>query len=1304
MHSPMHQKRQPSACPAANFKHHKSMSTRTVITRSQQTLRLFSLMTVLAMGVGFMLSGSLALAQANLFKFDFEDAPGTTTTSDTSLGGASVALSLKNGANAATDYHGAIGSGVSGLVSGKRALDFSSTTAYGTGAAGPNAIGTSAAFGLGSVTSFIVTEWIKPTALPAPAALDGRLFVLGPNALTTDVNAADTIGIKIQAPNQINFHINNGNPTATAIFPANLPLNTWLFIAFVYDGSNVRIYQGSETAAATLISTTAAPGLTCNLGATSTLSIGNRGTRVRPFAGFIDDVRFYTNSGTANFVEDIRQQAVGGAPTVTGIYPDGSLLQQATNKFVFTASSPSGTWGPGKNITNITMVLNGVDVSSQLVLVTNGSPTNISASFTGLKKDQTNTVSITVRDASGLTGTAAVTFDTFSPDYFTWEAEEFDHDSGQYIDAPLYTSSQIGGSYNGLDSVEGVDTHKGAASGPAQASDYRAGAADAARTQTPAVTDTQRQKFLDAIAAGDSNVVDHIVGFWSSAEWQNYTKTFPAGSYNVYGRLSCGASATLTFSKITSGQGTSTQTTTNLGTFSLTGNNFSTYQWIPLRDGVGNLASINLSGVNTVRVTSGGGANANFYMLVPANTNLPSISGVYPNGLALFQSTNKLVFTVSSAVSTISTNSITLQLNGTNVSSNLVFNGSPTSWNVSYTGLLPNQTYTAVISVTDANGGTATSTLKLDTWNPVFQFEAEDFDFNGGQYIDNPTPSSYAGQVGVTGIDEFNNNAVPPYAGASASNKRPNDPIATTLVTDAHRQQFINANASDYNVGFLGPFFWQNYTRTWPSGKFNVYGRMASGAINPTTLHMGLDEVTAGWGTATQFSRHVGAFTIPTSGGYSAYLYVPLMDKFGNYANMTLGGTNTFRTTFAKSFGTNFPAEFGLNVNFYMLVAARTDLPRIDDVYPDGSVLMQPTNKFSFVASSPTYGINSTNIQVTLNGINISSNLVITGSSTNWNVSYPLQLNQSYVALISVTDLHGTTTSTTVSFDTFSPGNFTWEAEDYDFNPGFSPVSNSTGKRYIDNPTLTSSAAADSYFGQMSDLGIDVDPIYGTIHPGNHLYRSSDWISTEVTGDTVRQKYINVQQANLDQAIVDYDVYFWTNASWIDWTRTFPTGNFQAYARLAGAVGTFNLQLAQVTGGWGTASQSTQYLGTFRGVGTGFNNWQWVPLVNTNTGQPITLSLGGTNTLQMTADGNENANFFMLVPVATRASITASRTGASILLSFPTEAGFSYTVSYKNNLTDANWTVLGTVNGDGSVKSLSDGTSQASRFYRLSIQ
>src|SRR5258708_24664027 len=57
---------------------------------------------------------------------------------------------------------------------------------------------------------------------------------------------------------------------------------------------------------------------------------------------------------------------------------------------------------------------------------------------------------------------------------------------------------------------------------------------------------------------------------------------------------------------------------------------------------------------------------------------------------------------------------------------------------------------------------------------------------------------------------------------------------------------------------------------------------------------------------------------------------------------ISLGGTNTFRTT----------ESLAVNVNFYMLTPARTDLPRIDNVYPEGFMLQESTNTLSFIASS----------------------------------------------------------------------------------------------------------------------------------------------------------------------------------------------------------------------------------------------------------------------------------------------------------------------------------------------------------------
>ena len=118
----------------------------------------------------------------------------------------------------------------------------------------------------------------------------------------------------------------------------------------------------------------------------------------------------------------------------------------------------------------------------------------------------------------------------------------------------------------------------------------------------------------------------------------------------------------------------------------------------------------------------------------------------------------------------------------------------------------------------------------------------------------------------------------------------------------------------------------------------------------------------------------------------------------------------------------------------------------IDIVSPvAGSVFVAPSNGFSFTASSGTTNILTNNIQLILNGIDVSSLLTFSGSPSNWNVTFPfLQPNCIYSAIINVTNAAGQVVSTTTSnsFDTFSQTNLIAEAEDFDF--GYD--------QFIDNP------------------------------------------------------------------------------------------------------------------------------------------------------------------------------------------------------------------------------------------------------------
>jgi len=67
-------------------------------------------------------------------------------------------------------------------------------------------------------------------------------------------------------------------------------------------------------------------------------------------------------------------------------------------------------------------------------------------------------------------------------------------------------------------------------------------------------------------------------------------------------------------------------------------------------------------------------------------------------------------------------------------------------------------------------------------------------------------------------------------------------------------------------------------------------------------------------------------------------------------------------------------------------------------------------------------------------------------------------------------------------------------------------------------------------------------------------------------------------------------------------------------------------------------------------------------------------------------------------------AVTPSLSGTTLSLSFPTLSGYSYTVQYKNNLTDSDWQTLTTVSGTGSTATATDttGGAGAHRFYRVS--
>jgi hypothetical protein len=142
-----------------------------------------------------------------------------------------------------------------------------------------------------------------------------------------------------------------------------------------------------------------------------------------------------------------------------------------------------------------------------------------------------------------------------------------------------------------------------------------------------------------------------------------------------------------------------------------------------------------------------------------------------------------------------------------------------------------------------------------------------------------------------------------------------------------------------------------------------------------------------------------------------------------------------------------------------------------------------------------------------------------------------------------------------------------------------------------------------------------------------------------------------------------------------------------------------------VTSGWGTTTQTTNFLGAFNVPFTAWETYNYIPLEDSN-GNLITVTFNGsTNTLQLgrpnPASSDCNANFLMLVPIF---AVNAALQKTNLIMSFPTQAGFNYQAQYKTNLTDPQWLPIGSnLAGNNLTESMTNPAASQTRFFRMQI-
>ena len=364
---------------------------------------------------------------------------------------------------------------------------------------------------------------------------------------------------------------------------------------------------------------------------------------------------------------------------------------------------------------------------------------------------------------------------------------------------------------------------------------------------------------------------------------------------------------------------------------------------------------------------------------------IPQVAGRSPASWANFYSfTNGVSFTATTlTTNAVNTNAAKLYLNGADVSAGLAFSGSASNAAVTFEGLSANTVYDARIVLSDFAGRSTTNEFTFDTFDESYfdspgvkVIEAEDYNYEGGKFQDNPPPAGlnsagtqvngggagYYDLSGSPGIDYFDFSASP--GSGAAAEYRTTDLVGTQAgsieidnagpLNDTQRQKFAALDLPEYEVRGTEGGEWLNYTRVFSNASYHVYLREACRAAQTVYL----DQVTGDPTQPGQATARLGVFNVSSTAMLIHYRFVRLTDTNGNLAVVNLSGTNTLRLTLG---GPQTDAtKYTMALNYLVLVPVtepRFILQASFDPagpYTDESNAVYETN--SFTATTPRNG------------------------------------------------------------------------------------------------------------------------------------------------------------------------------------------------------------------------------------------------------------------------------------------------------------------------------------------------------------
>jgi hypothetical protein len=223
-----------------------------------------------------------------------------------------------------------------------------------------------------------------------------------------------------------------------------------------------------------------------------------------------------------------------------------------------------------------------------------------------------------------------------TPGVFVIEAEDFNYSEDGITggltnpqkgtaDLDVDVMPYLGGAYSGLSAIKGVDYNNSDAN---DADNYRTELDENGENEVNIAAENNNRFANDrGVFTTTSN---YKIGWTGGTDWNNYTRTFPDNDYQVWAAMSYDGRAAGqlrgSLDLVTSNPAAPNQTVQQLGTFNGEGSGgWSRNELVPMKNASGQIATIHLGGVQTVRYNTPSG-DFDYLVFVPQSTPPPGVT------------------------------------------------------------------------------------------------------------------------------------------------------------------------------------------------------------------------------------------------------------------------------------------------------------------------------------------------------------------------------------------------------------------------------------------------------------------------------------------------------------------------------------------------------------------------------------------------------------------------------------------------------------------------------------------------------